>query len=66
MPEFFLELPEVGRLPSGGGAMNSAWVGAPLVMPPEVTEDRLVSVEHRELSYNPDSEDLRVGEFRCS
>jgi hypothetical protein len=45
LPEALLDLPEVGRLPSEGGAMDLAERGEPLgVVPPEVAADGLVGV----------------------
>jgi hypothetical protein len=65
LPEAFLDLPEVGRLPSEGGAMDEAQCRKPLaVVPSEVAVECLVGVQTEELSDDLDGEDLRVGKFR--
>jgi hypothetical protein len=64
LPEEFLYLPEVGRLPSEGGAMDFSEGGEPLaVMTPEVTKDPLIGVEPQKLAYDLYGEDFCVGEF---
>jgi hypothetical protein len=64
LPEVFLYLPEVGRLPGEGGAMHFGEGGEPLsVMTPEVTKDRLVGVETEELADDLDGEHFCVREL---
>jgi hypothetical protein len=64
LPELFLELPEVGRLPDEGGAVYLAEGGEPLaVVTAEKEVDALVGVEPQELPDDLDGEDLGVGEL---
>ncbi len=64
LPEALLESPEVGALPSEGGAVDFAQRGEPLaVMLPEVAKDPFVGIDAEELSNDLDGEDLRVGKF---
>jgi hypothetical protein len=61
LPEELFDLPEVGRLPGEGGAMNLTECRKPLaVVMPEVAEDSLIGVEPQELADKFDSEDLSV------
>jgi hypothetical protein len=64
LPEVVFELPEVGCLPSEGGAMDLPEGGEPLcVVSSEVAIEGLVGVETEELSDDLYGEDLRVGEL---
>jgi hypothetical protein len=61
LPEVFLELPEVGCLPSEGGAMDRAQCRKPLaVMFSEVAKDSLIGVDPQELPDDLNGEDLGV------
>ena len=66
LPEVLLDLEEVGRLPSEGGAVDDPERGEPLcVVPSEEEADCLVvGVYAEELSYDLDGEDLGVGKLR--
>jgi hypothetical protein len=64
LPEALLEFPEVGRLPSEGGAMDLEKCREPFaVVPSEVVIECLVSVETEELADRFDGEDLGVREL---
>src|SRR5215203_6381274 len=61
LPEEFLDLPQVGRLPGEGTAMNLAECREPLgVVPSEEEVDALVGVYPQKLSDDLDGEDLGV------
>ena len=64
LPEAFLELPEVGRLPREGCQMDLI-EGRKLfaIMPLEEEVDTLGGVEPQELAYDLDGENLGVGEL---
>ena len=65
LPELFLELPQVGCLPSEGGAMDLTECREPLcVVPSEVAVECFVGVEPQKLSDNLDGENLGVGKHR--
>jgi len=65
LPEAFFDLPEVGRLPGEGGAMDLAECRKPLaVVPPEEEVDGFVGVYAEKLADDLDGEDLGVGELR--
>jgi hypothetical protein len=64
LPEALLDLPEVGGLPSEGGAVDLVEGREPLcVVPPEEEVDALVGVYAEELAYDLDGENFRVGEL---
>jgi hypothetical protein len=64
LPELFLELPEVCRLPGEGGPMYLAEGRKPFsVVTAEEALDALVGVELQKLSDDLDGKDLRVGEL---
>jgi hypothetical protein len=63
LPEAFLNLPEVGRLPGEGGAMHPQQVREEVgVVAPEVRQELRVFIESQELADDLDGEYFRVGE----
>ena len=65
LPEVFFDLPEVGRLPSEGSAMDLAKSWEPFaVVAAEEEIDSFVGVYAEKLSDDLYGEDLSVGELR--
>jgi hypothetical protein len=65
LPEALFDLPEVGGLPSEGGAVDLVEGWEPLgVVAAEEEVDALVGVDTEELSDDLDGEDLCIGELR--